>query len=190
MNLSYQVQNMLKLLKNNKTKVEINSDIKKEKYNFISNTIYISMANKITQKGLEGTNPFCLKLVAMYKVYFNSKQSSILHMLKILLTNLSIIMFAMTLLFRLVLGKSRGVCILTCIITFASMLLDLFMESNAYKRACVYIKKNISKIDDENITKENVKSVENTINKNKIKLIISKETHRFIMLIVLLLLMI
>ena len=190
MNLSYQVQNMLKLLKSNKTKVEINGDIKKEQYNFISNTIYISMANKITQKGLEETNPFCLKLIAMYKAYFSSKQSAFLHILGILLTNLSVIMVAMTVLFRLVLGRSRGVCILTGVIILVLMLLKMSMENNAYKKACMYIKKNVSKINDENITKENIQKVESTINKNKIKLIINKEGPRLIILIVLLLLMI
>lgn len=190
MNFSIQVQNMLKLLKSSKTKVEINNDIKYEKYNFISDTIYISATSKRLQKGLENTNPFCLKLIAMYKAYFSSKQSKILHSISTLLTNVSLIMIVMMLLLRIVLGKSRGVCVLCAFIVIIASILKLFMENNAYKKACVYIKKNISKIGEEDITKENVKSVEKQVAKNKLKLIINKEKYRIILLIILLLLMI
>ena len=50
MNLSFQVQNMLKLLKSSKTKVEINNDVKREDYSFVSDTIYISSNCKKEQK--------------------------------------------------------------------------------------------------------------------------------------------
>ena len=190
MNLSFQVQNMLKLLKSSKTKVEISGDVKNEKYSFISDTIYISSTVKSKQKGLEDANPFCLKLVSMYKLYFSSKQANLLHFIQLMLTNISLIMFGMTILFRITLGKSRGVCILTSLVILLATGLELFMENNAYKRACAYIKKNVSKIGDEDITKENVNSVEKLVNKNKLKLIINKELYRIILFLILLLLMI
>ncbi len=190
MNLSFQVQNMLKLLKSSKTKVEISSGVKDEKYSFISDTIYISSTVKSKQKGLEDANPFCLKLVSMYKSYFSSKQSNLLHFMLLMLTNISLIMFGMTILFRIILGKSRGVCLLTALVILLSLGLQLFMDNNAYKRASVYIKKNISKIGDEDITKENVNNVENLIKKNRLKLIINKELYRIILLVILLLLII
>ena len=181
---------MLKLLKSSKTKVEISSDVKNEKYSFISDTIYVSSLVEGKQKGLEEANPFCLKLIGMYKEYFNSKQSYILHSLLLIITNISLIMFGMAILFRISLGKSRGACLLTAFVILLSLALDLFMESNAYKRACNHIKKNISKIGDEDITKENVNKVENLVKKNKLKLIIDKEKMRLILLAVILLLMI
>lgn len=190
MNLSFQVQNMLKLLKSSKTKVEISSDVKNEKYSFISDTIYISSTDKMKQKGLEDTNPFCLKLISMYKLYFASKQSGLLHFLLLMLTNISLIMFGMTILFRITLGKSRGVCLLTAVAMLLGLGLEVFMENNAYKRACAHIKKNVSKIGDDDITKENVNSVEKLVKKNKLKLIVNKELYRLILLVVLLLLMI
>lgn len=190
MNLSFQVQNLLKQLKSSQTKVEISSDIKKEEYSFISDTIYISPKDKCVQKGLENANPFCLKLISMHKAYFSSKQSKLLHALKFFLTNISIIMFALAILFRLVLGKSRGVCVLTAVIILLSLILNVFMTSNAFKRACVLIKKNITKIDDEDISKENVNNVEKLVAKNKLKLIINKEKYRIVMLITIIILMI
>lgn len=190
MNLSVQVQNMLKLLKSSNTKIEIKSDVKKEEYNFMSDTIYISSDYKKVQKGLEDANPFCLKLISLYKWCFYSKQSKLLHSMLLLLTNIALIMSGMTVLFRITLGKSRGVCLLTAFFIVLSFVLKLFMEYNAYKMACTHIKKNIAKIDDEDITKENVNSVENSVKKNKLKLIINKELYRIILLGVVLLLMI
>ncbi|MBR6688735.1 MAG: hypothetical protein IKL68_01810 [Clostridia bacterium] len=188
MNLSNQVQNMLKLLKSRKTKVEINRNIKKEEYNFISDTIYISLSERIVQKGLESANPFCLKVLSMYKSYFRSKQSKILHTLLILLDNLSLIMTGMTILFRFSLGKSRGVCLLTILFISLEIALNLFVENNAYKRACKYLKKNISKLNDDDITKENVDNVEKLVKKNKLKLIINKEKIKIVMLVLVLIL--
>ncbi len=190
MDLSYQVQNMLKLLKNSKTKVEINNDIKKDEYSFVSETIYISTDAKTVQKGLENTNPFCLKLIAMYKVCFESKQNKLLHAIKLMLINISMIMFGMTILFRITLGRSRAVCLLTATVIFLSVVLKLSMDTDAYKRACKQIKKNLTTIGDKDITKENVNSVEKLVEKNKIKLIINKTMNNLIMLIIVLLLMI
>lgn len=190
MDLSYQVQNMLKLLKSGKTKVEINNDIKKEKYNFMSDKIYISKNTKTVQKGLEGANPFCLKLIAMYKVCFEARQSKALQAVKLLLNNISIIMFGMTILFRIVLGKSKGVCLLTTIVMLIFILLSLLMEIDAYKKACKQIKKTMTSIGDKDITKDNVNDVEKLIKKNKIKLIINKTKYRLFMIAIVLLLMI
>lgn len=190
MDLSYQMQNMLILLKNSKTKVEIAADVKKDEYNFMSDKIYISTNTETFQKGLEKANPFCLKLIAIYKACFKSKQSKILHIFNVMLTNISIIMFAMMIMFRIVLGKSRGVCLLTIIVMILSIILMLSMEANAYKRACKHIKKNITTLGDKDITKENVNSVEKIVEKIKTKLIINKAIYKLVMVIIALLLMI
>lgn len=190
MDLSYQVQNMLKLLKSSKTKVEINNDIKKDGYSFMSDKIYISKNTKVVQKGLESANPFCLKLMAMYKACFESSQSKLLQAVNLMLTNISIIMFGMTVIFRIILGKSRGVCLLTAAVMVVSMLIRISMDINAYKKACKQIKKSITTIGDKDITKENVNSVEKLIKKNRLKLIINKTKYRLIMIAIVLLLMI
>ncbi len=190
MDLSYQVQNMLKLLKDSKTRVEINNDVKKEEYNFMSDTIYISTDTKKIQKGLESANPFCLKLIAMYKSCFKSKQTKLLHVTDVMLSNISLVTFAMTVLFRIMLGRSRGVCLLTAIVILLSAMLKLFMNANAYKRACKHIKKNLAAIGDKDITKENMNNVEKAVEKNKVKLIINKTKYRLSMLVIVLLLMI
>ena len=88
------------------------------------------------------------------------------------------------------LGKSRGVCLLTAAVMVVSMLIRIAMDTNAFKKACKQIKKSITTIGDKDITKENFKIVEKLIKKKRIKLIINKTKYRLIMIAIVLLLMI
>lgn len=123
---------ILTLLNNNHTKVKEVSDINGNYYNYIADTIYMTTnMDNIKKERLDETNLFCAKLVTICHECIHSIQSKVLHILNILLSNLSIIISVVAIILMISFNKPTWYIVFGVAIVFLSTMIRLVLEIDA-----------------------------------------------------------
>ena len=124
---------ILYLLNNYHTSVETVENTKTSYYNFVTDTIYLSenSNNQKHKKGLENANPFCGELVTICHECIHSVQSKWLHILNLILSNLSIIFTIISFILMMLFSKPIWWIVISVVIIVLAIFARLFLEINA-----------------------------------------------------------
>lgn len=130
------IKNILNLLNNNHTLIE-EVDSQTNYYNFITDTIYLSKnLDSLKQtKGLENTNPFCAELITICHECIHSVQSKILHVLNLILSNLSLILTIVTIIIMLFFSKPLWWIVFCLVTVICAAIVRLLLEIDAITKS-------------------------------------------------------
>lgn len=179
MNKKEVAKNILVLLNNMTTKVEESNEVQANYYNYITDTIYLSINNDSKQpKGLDNTNPFCGKLVALCHECIHSVQNKILHGLNFVLSNMCIFTTIILVILSITLDEKMLYTILGSIIIAFAILIRMWLELDAIKRSVPLARRYIEKYDFERVDIKDISQAERIIKKllpvQMIKMILDK----------------
>lgn len=177
---------ILELLGNNHTKVKVSNEYNSNYYNFLTDTIYLtSNINKIKRvKGLENANPFCGNLVTICHECIHSVQDRRLHILNLILSNLSIALTIISLILMFLLGKTLYFVIISAIIIIDTILIRLTLEAQAITKSIWLANKAIQKINIEKVQKDDVEQAKSIIKKLMPLQIVHMIFDKIIMLVI------
>lgn len=177
---------ILYLLNNNHTSIENVENIKTNYYNFVTDKIYL--ANNINdskhKKGLENANPFCGELVTICHECIHSVQSKWLHILNLILSNLSIIFTIISFILMLFFSKPIWWIVISATIIVLAIFVRLFLEINAITRSVKTADRARETINISGVDKKDIVEARKIINKMMPFQIISMLADKIVMLII------
>lgn len=181
-------KHILKYLKNEHTRVELKEDFKGNYYSFIIDTIYIAknfQEQKVPTEA-KNINKKASELVVVCHECIHSIQSKCLHILNMLLSNLSIILAIINIVLVLFWTSTLWLKIFTIIIILTSIIIRLILEVGAVngsiKLASVLVSKAIVK----GISKHDIEEGTKFIEKHKYLATFQMVVDKIILLILVL----
>lgn len=146
-------KDILKVINNEKVKVEVDENSKSSLYVFLNNTIYIS-SKPSKVKSADEQNKSKVLVIAHECVH--SMQSKIIQILNFLLANLEIILFIITLIAKIFFKKYSILSNIYCVVAILSIIIRWYLEMhaiiNSVKVTVRYMLKN-------KVNKESIKQV-------------------------------
>lgn len=177
---------VLALLNNKHTLVKESNDIEANYYNFVTDTIYLRTKIKENKsaKGLENANPFCGNLVTICHECIHSIQSKMLHIVNLILSNISIILAIFSLILTVTIGKPNWFCAFSVIVILLAISCRLFLEVDAITRSTVLAEKSLEKISVQNVNIEDIQQAKKIIGKLLPAQLIKMVLDKIIMLVI------
>lgn len=177
---------ILGILNNNHTKVQEKSDIKGNYYNYMTDTIYLTTNKEYNmQKRLDKTNLFCAKLLTICHECIHSVQNKKLHLLNLILSNLSIVVTAIAMILLIDFNKPIWYTIFGTIIIFLAILVRGILEIDAINRSLNLAKLAIVNLKINNISNVDINEARKTVRRKMPLQFIKMILDKIIMLIIL-----
>jgi len=177
---------VLTLLGNNHTKLKGLEEIEVNYYNFLTDTIYLTTnVNKKKQaKGLENANPFCGNLVTICHECMHSMQAKTLHILNLILSNLSIVLAIVSIILILTIGKALWVSLVSVTIILAAILVRVVLELEAIKKSLVLSEQVLTKCNIENVKNKDIQQARKIVKRLMPLQVIQMVLDKLIMLVI------
>lgn len=158
---------VLSLLGNNHTSVIESDDMEVNYYNFLTDTIYLTTNfNKQKQaKGLENANPFCGNLVTICHECIHSMQAKTLHILNLILSNLSIVLAIICIILMLTVGKVIWFSLVSVAIILVAILVRVVLELEAINKSLVLAEQVLTKCNIEDVQNRDIQEARNIVKK-------------------------
>lgn len=177
---------ILYLLNNHHTSVETVENVKTNYYNFVTDKIYLARKrnNSKYKKGLENANPFCGELVTICHECIHSVQSKWLHILNLILSNLSIIFTIISFVLMMFFSKHIWWTAISATIIVLAFFDRLFLEINAITMSLKIAKKAMETLNINGVDKKDIAEARKIINKMMPFQIVRMLADKIVMLII------
>lgn len=186
MNQENLTKEVLTFLNNNHTSVKESNDIGVNYYNFVTDTIYLTTRIKENKpaKGLENANPFCGNLVTICHECIHSIQLKALHIINLVLSNISIILTVISLILMITIGKPNWLCIVALSLVLLAIACRLFLEIDAINKSTIVAEKVLEKVNVRNAEFKDIQEAKKIIKRLLPVQLIRMVLDKIIMLVI------
>lgn len=176
---------ILNLIGNKHTKVEIKEDFKGNYYSYITDTIYISK-NYENRKAQKNINKKAASFIVVCHECIHSTQSKLLHILNIIFSNLSIVMFLISIICGVFGILPIWFKSITAIVITTSIVIRVILEVGAIDGSIVLANNVISQNIVSDISKQDIEYGSKYISKYKWLALVEMNLYKIISLILIL----
>ena len=178
-------KDVLKYLNNGHTNVEEKEDFKGNYYSFLTDTIYLSknIAKQKIPRQVKNIDKRVGNLIVICHECIHSVQNKALHILNIILSNLSILLCVLCVALTAFGEKNQVVNICTEIVVLMAIVIRLILELEAINRSVIIAKKIIKK-NNIDINESDIKKAKEFINKTKILALIRMTMDKLIAFVI------
>lgn len=186
--MKVKTEEILKFLKNEHTKVLESKEFKGNYYNYITDTIYLAdkFEDKKSEKR-EDIDKSTGRLVMLCHECIHSIQNKYMHIMNIVLSNLSIILIIIAIILKFCDNINIVFNYISGCVVLASIVIRLFLENSAIVGSIELLKKVINEKIITNISTEEIKNAEIYVNENRGKALLFMIKDKLLMLGILLL---
>ena len=176
---------ILDFLGNTHTKVEAKEDFNGNYYSYITDTIYISK-NYENRKAPKNINKVAASFIVVCHECIHSMQSRLLHVQNIILSNLSIILFCISLFLSVFEIVPLWIKIITFFVTLTSIVIRVILELGAINGSITLANSVVSKNIFSDISKQDIEEGSRYIARYKWIALLEMNLYKIICLILIL----